>query len=254
MLTRRVIACLDIRDGEVVKGTRFQSLVSSGDPARLAARYQEQGADEVVMLDVSATNEGRAAALSTVALLRRELSIPLTVGGGVRTVDDVERLLEAGADKVAINTAATSRPGVIDEAAALFGGQCVVVAIDAKRDTGSPADKWRVVIRSGVDVTTTDAVAWAREVAGRGAGELLLTSWDRDGTGNGYDLALTSAVSAAVSVPVIASGGASGPADMVAALHAGADAVLAAGILHRGEWTIGDLKSALRERGMEVRL
>jgi imidazole glycerol-phosphate synthase subunit HisF len=253
MLTTRLIACLDVRDGEVVKGTRFQSLVRSGDPARLAARYQEQGADELVMLDVSATNEGRAAALGTVASLRRELSIPLTVGGGVRAIADIERLLEAGADKVAINTAAMSRPDVIDEAAALFGRQCIVVAIDAKRDT-SPAEHWRVVVRSGVGVTATDAVAWAREAARRGAGELLLTSWDRDGTGSGYDLALTRAVSAAVSVPVIASGGAAGPADMLAALQAGADAVLAAGVLHRGEWTIVDLKAALRTGGVEVRL
>lgn len=251
MLTRRVIACLDIRAGQVVKGTRFRDLQNMGDPAQLAARYEQQGADEIVVLDVSATLEERGAALEAVTQIRSQLSIPLTVGGGVQQVDDVSKLLAAGADKVAINSAAVKSPRLISDAADLFGRQCIVLAIDARRDVGAVG--WQVVIRSGSSPTPLDAVAWAREGASRGCGEVLLTSVDRDGTGQGYDGDLIKAVSTAVSVPVIASGGAAHPPDMVAAVKYGADAVLAAGMLHRGEWTIQDVKRELQRNGVEVR-
>jgi imidazoleglycerol phosphate synthase cyclase subunit len=253
MLMRRVIACLDVRDGRVVKGVRFESLRDMGDPAALAALYEAQGADEIVMLDVSATPEGRATAAATVRRIRRELGIPLTVGGGVRATDDVARLLDAGADKVGINTAAVRTPELVDEASSRFGAQCVVVAIDGARCASMPCGR-EVVVRSGSERTAMDVAAWAREVERRGAGEVLLTSVDRDGTGQGYDIEMTRCVSSAVGVPVVASGGATSPGHLAEALAAGADAVLIAGVLHRGETTVGVIKAALAAKGVEVRL
>ena len=250
MLLPRVIPCLDVAGGRVVKGVRFQGLRDAGDPVERAAAYAAQGADELVLLDVSATPEERGNALEVVRAVRRVLPLPLTVGGGVRAAADAERLLEAGADKVAVNTAAVARPGLLGELAATFGRQCTVLALDAARRGGG---SWETVIRSGRERTGLDAVAWARDAVGHGAGEILLTSWDRDGTGDGYDLELIAAVRAAVSVPIIASGGAAGPAHMAAALGAGADAVLAASILHDGHTTVGDLKRALEALQVEVR-
>jgi imidazoleglycerol phosphate synthase cyclase subunit len=250
MLLPRVIPCLDVDGGRVVKGVRFQGLRDAGDPVERAATYAEQGADELVLLDVSATPEGRGNALETVRAVRRKLPLPLTVGGGIRSGRDAETLLEAGADKVAVNTAAVARPALLDELAANFGRQCTVLALDAaERGPGS----WETVIRSGRERTGMDAVTWARDAVERGAGEILLTSWDRDGTGDGYDLALLAAVRQVVSVPIIASGGAAGPAHMAEALRAGADAVLAASILHDGHTTVADLKRELANLGLEVR-
>jgi imidazoleglycerol phosphate synthase cyclase subunit len=250
MLTTRIIPCLDVRDGRIVKGVRFQGLRDAGDPAERAALYEAQGADELVLLDVSATPEGRGNALDTVRAVRRKLPLPLTVGGGIRSGRDAETLLEAGADKVAVNTAAVARPALLDELAANFGRPCTVLALDAaERGPGS----WETVIRSGRERTGIDAVTWARDAVERGAGEILLTSWDRDGTGDGYDLALLAAVREVVSVPIIASGGAAGPAHMAEALRAGADAVLAASILHDGHTTVADLKRELANLGLEVR-
>lgn len=251
MLTVRIIPCLDCRDGRVVKGVQFQGLRDAGSPAELAAAYEAQGADELILLDVSATPEGRANQVETVKRVRAELSIPLTVGGGVRVEDDAARLLDAGADKVSTNTAAVARPQLIDALATRFGSQCAVLAIDAKRnadDTG-----WGVVVRSGSEGAGLDAIEWAAEAVDRGAGEILLTSWDRDGTRVGYDLSLLSAVSAAVNVPVIASGGADSPQHMIDALEAGAHAVLAASIFHDGDYTVGRVKAVLAEAGIRVR-
>jgi cyclase len=252
MLTRRVIPCLDVRDGRVVKGVRFQNLRDAGDPAAQAARYERTGADELVLLDVSATPDGRANATHTVAAVRQVLGIPLTVGGGIRTADDAARLLDAGADKVSVNTAAVDDPALLSRLADRYGAQCTVIAIDAARHpTG---DGWEILVRSGADRPRRDAVAWAVEAVARGAGEVLLTSWDRDGTRSGYDLPLLAAVSRAVSVPVIASGGAAHADHLADALRAGADAVLAASIFHDGELTPDDVKRALRAQGIEVRL
>lgn len=249
MLTRRIIPCLDVRNGEVLKGTRFSNLEHMGAPAELAARYEEEGADEIVFLDVSATLEGRAALARTVAEVRRVLSLPLTVGGGVRSVDDAAALLAAGADKVSVNSAAVANTDLVARLAARFGTQCTVVAIDARR-MGS---RWKVVVKSGREPTEIDAVEWACRAAGLGAGEILLTSWDRDGTGLGYDEELVRAVAGAVRIPVIASGGARGPQDFHRALEAGADAVLAAGLFHRGEWGIGAVKAELSTLGWRMR-
>jgi imidazoleglycerol phosphate synthase cyclase subunit len=251
---RRVIPCLDVRGGRVVKGVRFQGLRDAGDPAELAARYEGEGADELAVLDVSATPEERGAATDTVARVRRVLSIPLTVGGGVRSAEDATRLLDAGADKIAMNSAAVVRPGLISECAERFGVQCVVVAIDAGRVRENGAATWRVITRSGARRTDVNAVLWARMAAERGAGEILLTSWDNDGTRKGYDLDLTSAVASCVPIPVIASGGAARPQHLAAALEAGADAVLAASIFHDGEYSVGEVKEFLRTQGQEVRL
>lgn len=249
--TRRVVPCLDVRDGRIVKGVRFQGLRDAGDPVERAALYAAQGADELVMLDVSATPEGRRTAADTVAAVRAVLDIPLTVGGGIRAVEDAGRLLAAGADKVGVNSAAVARPALLTELAEQFGRQCVVLALDAaRRDEGG----WEVVVRSGRDRTGIDAIAWARDAVARGAGEILLTSWDRDGTGAGYDLALLEAITDAVLVPVIASGGAATPAHLACALHAGADAALAASIFHDGVYTVGDVKAALAEDGVPVRV
>ncbi len=249
MLLPRIIPCLDVSGGRVVKGIQFQGLRDAGDPVERAAAYANQEADELVLLDVSATPEDRGNALEVVRAVRRVLPLPLTVGGGVRTAADAEILLEAGADKVAVNTAAVTRPGLLTEMAATFGCQCTVLALDAAKTGGG----WDTVIRSGRERTGRDALGWAREAAERGAGEILLTSWDRDGTGDGYDLELIAAVRSVVSVPIIASGGAAGPAHMAEALEAGADAVLAASILHDGHTTVGDLKRELRALGVEVR-
>ena len=249
MLCVRIIPCLDVSHGRVVKGVKFQGLRDAGDPAELAALYEAQGADELVVLDVSATTEARGTQLDTVRRVRAELSIPLTVGGGVRGVDNAQSLLEAGADKVSLNTAAVERPELIGEIAGRFGSQCAVVAIDARKAD----DGYEVLIRSGKESAGRDAVAWARDVVALGAGELLLTSWDRDGTRSGYDLELVGAVAAAVNVPVIASGGAAGAEHLHQAIAAGADAVLAASIFHDREYTIGDVKRELRERGVEIR-
>ena len=248
-MTRRVIPCLDCRDGRVVKGVRFRSLRDSGDPVELATAYEAQGADEIVLLDISATPEVRSHHLDTVRAVRERLAIPLTCGGGVRTAEDAQALLEAGADMVAINTAAVERPALIGEIAARFGSQCTVLALDAApRDSG-----WEVVIRSGVEHTGRDALAWAGEGVRRGAGEVLLTSWDRDGTRAGYDLDLIRAVAETISVPVVASGGASSGEHLAEALAAGADAVLAASIFHDGDTTVGAIKANLADRDFPVR-
>lgn len=249
MLTCRVIPCLDVKDGRVVKGVRFSSLRDAGDPVEQARRYEAQGADEIVMLDVSATPEGRSTALDTVARIRDAISIALAVGGGVRTIRDAEALLGTGADKVAINTAGVERPEILTELAAHVGRQCVVLAIDAARIRGG----WEVVSHSGTKRTGLDSVAWARDGARQGAGEILLTSWDRDGTRSGYDLELIRATRAATNVPIIASGGADSAAHMAEALEAGADAVLAASILHDAVTTVDTIKSELAATGLEVR-
>ncbi len=250
MVTKRVIPCLDVAEGRVVKGVRFTSLRDCGDPAALAEEYMNSGADELVMLDVSATDEGRATALETVAAIRERLAIPLTVGGGVRSVSDAERLLEAGADKVSVNSAAVADPAILTEIADRLGRQCAVVAIDARKCH----DGWTVLVRSGKDDARRDAVAFAVQAVEAGAGEVLLTSWDRDGTGEGYDLDLLRAVSRAVHVPVIASGGAKDARHMAEAFLAGADAVLAASIFHDREARVWDIKDELAGFGVTVRL
>ena len=251
MLTARIIPCLDVRDGRVVKGVRFQGLRDAGSPPELAAAYEAQGADELVMLDVSASPEGRATAIETVKALREQLSIPLTVGGGVRRADDAAVLLEAGADKVSVNTAAVKTPKILTEMSTRFGRQCTVLALDAAWDEA--AGRFDVVIMSGKERVGRDAVEWAREAVDCGAGEILLTSWDRDGTRDGYDLPMISAIAAAVPVPVIASGGADRAQHLIEALQAGADAVLAASIFHDGDMTVADVKRELAAGGVEVR-
>lgn len=250
MLSRRVIACLDVKDGRVVKGTRFVNLRDSGDPVLLAERYEAQGADEIVYLDISATDEGRGTLLDLVRRTAERLFIPLTVGGGMRTVGDIARALRAGADKIAINSAAVRRPELLTAAATRFGSQCVVASIDAlKRDAS-----WEVYVNGGRQPTGLDAIEWAKGCAALGAGEILLTSIDRDGARSGYDLELVSRVSRAVSVPVVASGGAGSPRDVADAfVRGGADAALLAGVLHDGTTDIRSVKSALRAAGIEVR-
>jgi imidazoleglycerol phosphate synthase cyclase subunit len=249
MLARRIIPCLDVSHGRVVKGIRFQGLRDAGDPAERALLYEEQGADEIVILDVSATPEGRGNQVETVRRVRARLGIPLTVGGGVRNADDARALLEAGADKVSVNTAAVQRPELLGQIAERFGRQCTVLAIDAARRDG----RLEVLVKGGREGTGMDAVAWARDGTARGAGEILLTSWDRDGTRAGYDLELTRAIAGAVRVPVIASGGAAGPEHLKQAFDAGADAVLAASIFHDGELTVADVKRALLDLGVPIR-
>jgi len=249
MLAARVVPCLDIKDGRVVKGVRFQELRDAGDPVENAAAYEAQGADEIVLLDVSATPEGRGHAVDTVRAVRSVLSIPLTVGGGVRRESDAGRLLDAGADKVGVNTAAVARPDLIADISSRFGSQCTVLAVDAARN----ATGWEVVVRSGAERTGLDVVEWCRKATARGAGEILLTSWDRDGTRDGYDVDLVAAVAESVSVPVIASGGAARSQHLVAALQAGASAALVASILHDGDTTVSDLKAGLSRAGITVR-
>jgi imidazole glycerol-phosphate synthase subunit HisF len=248
-LLPRVVPCLDVRDGRVVKGVQFQQLRDAGDPASQAALYESQGADEIVVLDVAASAEGRATQIETVARVRAAIRIPLTVGGGVRSVADARRLLAAGADKVSVNTSAVQRPVLLSELAAEFGSQCVVLAIDARR-TGSG---WEALTHGGRQPGLPDAVGWAQEGAGLGAGEILLTSWDRDGTRAGPDLELLRAVLGAVRVPVIASGGIGERAHVADAFRAGADAVLAASVFHDGDDTVDGIKADLSVRGIRVR-
>jgi imidazoleglycerol phosphate synthase cyclase subunit len=255
VLRRRIIVCLDVRGGRTVKGVRFQGLRDAGDPVELAARYARDGADELCLLDVSATLEERRTTVETVAAVRAVLDVPMTVGGGIRSVDDAARLLDAGADKVGVNTAALDDPALLSALAARFGRQCVVVSVDAARrlqDDGD-GDGWQVVTHAGTRRRELDAIAWAREAGERGAGEVLLTSWDRDGTRSGYDVPLTAAVAAAVEVPVIASGGGAGPEHMAEVLAAGAEAALAAGIFHDGVMTVADVKRRLAAMGVHVR-
>ncbi|MGH2512474.1 MAG: imidazole glycerol phosphate synthase subunit HisF, partial [Candidatus Limnocylindrales bacterium] len=244
--------CLDVADGRVVKGTRFVDLVDAGDPVELAMRYADEGADEIVYLDISAAPEGRGTLLDLVQRTARSVFIPLTVGGGVRAVDEMQSVLRAGADKVSLNSAALADPTLIERCAARFGRQAVVVAIDAARE---PDGRWIAYGRGGRDRTGLDAVAWAERAVELGAGELLVTSIDRDGTGSGFDLELLRAIAARVPVPVIASGGAAGPADFVAAIRdGGADAVLAASIFHRRIYSIATIKAAMAGAGLPVRL
>ncbi len=249
MLSRRIIPCLDFEGERVVKGVNFQDLQDMGNVVELGTAYERQGADEITMLDVSATPEGRSHTTTTVRALRAQLSIPLTVGGGVRSVDDARALLDAGADKVSVNTAAVRDPSLLDRMSAEFGAQCTVLAIDAKRDGSS----WQILTHSGSEDAKRDAIEWAEEACTRGVGEILLTSFDRDGTGAGYDTELLRAISSRVEVPIIASGGAATTQHLIDALSAGADAVLAASIFHRREFTVGDVKQALQDAGIEVR-
>jgi cyclase len=251
MLRRRVVVCLDVDRGRVVKGTQFVALRDVGDPTELATRYEADGADEIVFLDISASAEARGTLLDVARRTAEQLFIPLTIGGGVRTADDVGVALRSGADKVSINSAAVARPAVLTEAANRFGAQCVVASIDAKAETGG---RWRVYVHGGRTATPLDAVEWARECVARGAGEILLTSIDRDGARTGYDLALTAAVADAVSVPVVASGGAGSAADVCTVLRdAHAEAALVAGILHDGLTTVGAIKTAMADAGLPVR-
>jgi cyclase len=253
MLARRIIPCLDVKDGRVVKGVRFLDLADAGDPVEVAARYDGMGADELCFLDITASHERRPIILDIVARTAERVFMPVTVGGGVRSVDDVRALLIAGADKASINTAAVERPALVREAADRFGAQCVVVAIDARRrHADDPAAGWEVYTHGGRTPTGRDAVAWAAEVEALGAGEILLTSMDRDGTRLGYDLELTRAVADHVSIPVIASGGAGTLEHLAEALEL-ADAALAASIFHDGQHTVGEAKAFLRAQGIEVR-
>ena len=257
MLRRRVIPCLDVANGRVVKGTRFVDLVDEGDPPELAERYARDGADELVFLDITAAPEGRPTLLDIVERTARRAFIPLTVGGGVRSVDEMRDVLRAGADKVSLNTRAVADPALVTACAARFGSQAVVVAIDARRtavDATHPSG-YEVVVKGGREPAGLDAIDWAVRAVELGAGELLVTSIDRDGTKTGFDVELLRAISDRVPVPVIASGGASGPADCIAAVReGGADAVLAAGMFHRREVSIGEVKAAMAAAGLPVRL
>ena len=249
-LTRRLIVCLDVRDGRVVKGVNFEGLRDVGDPVALAERYEAEGADEITFLDISATHEARATLLDMARRTAERLFIPLTIGGGIRTVEDMALALRAGADKVSVNSAAVRTPEILTQGAERFGAQCVVASIDAKWD----GERYRVCTAGGRTPTDLDAIAWAQECVARGAGEILLTSIDRDGRRDGYDLALTRAVASAVPVPVIASGGAGNATHVCEAiLEGGADAALVAGILHDGVTTVGALKSAMRRAMLPVR-
>src|SRR6201996_5947110 len=253
MALKRVIPCLDVDAGRVVKGTNFLDLRDAGDPVELAERYDAEGADELVFLDITASHEKR----ETIAELARrtadEVFVPFTIGGGIRSVDDAQAVLDAGADKVSVNSAALARPGLIDELAEVFGAQCVVLAIDAKARTGPGEDGWDAYVAGGRKPAGRGVIEWAREGVERGAGEILLTSTDRDGTSDGYDLELTAAVSEAVAVPVIASGGAGTLEHLAEALRAGADAVLCASIFHYGRHTIAEAKAHLAAAGIPVR-
>ena len=251
MLAKRIIPCLDVKDGRVVKGIKFRNLRDAGDPVEQAAMYEAQGADELVFLDISASIDKRRTVVELVRCVAEVLSIPFTVGGGIRTVEDIYSVLRAGADKVSINTAAVQNPKLVEEASAEFGSQCIVVAIDAAR---RETESWEVYIYSGTRPTGLDAVEWARKVEELGAGEILLTSIDADGTQRGYDVELTRRVSESVSIPVIASGGAGTPFHVYQVLTEGrADAALMASVLHYGMFTVRGLKKYLRERGVPVR-
>ncbi len=251
-LAKRIIPCLDVDNGRVVKGVRFVEIRDAGDPVEVARRYDEQGADEVIFLDITASSDDRETMVHVVEAMASQVFIPLTVGGGIRKVEDVRRMLNAGADKVAINTAAVSRPEFVKEASDHFGSQCIVVAIDAKQ---AGPDRWEVFTHGGRKATGLDALAWARKMTEYGAGEILLTSMDRDGTKDGFDLALTRAVCDAVSIPVIASGGVGNLDHLVEGITKGhADAVLAASIFHFGEYTVQQAKERMAAAGIEVRL
>lgn len=255
-LAKRIIPCLDVTDGRVVKGVNFLGLRDAGDPVEIARRYDQQGADELTFLDITASSDNRDLILHIIEAVAEQVFIPLTVGGGVRKVEDVRRLLNAGADKVGINTTAVTNPQVVEDAAGYFGSQAIVVAIDAKRvSQPGEAPRWQVFTHGGRNATGLDAVAWALEMQRRGAGEILLTSMDKDGTRSGFDLALTRAVSDAVQIPVIASGGVGKLQDLADGIKLGhADAVLAASIFHFGDHTVGEAKQLMRAQGIEVRL
>jgi len=254
-LAKRIIPCLDVTGGRVVKGVNFVELRDAGDPVEIAARYNDQGADELTFLDITATSDGRDLILPIIEAVASQVFIPLTVGGGVRTVADVRRLLNAGADKVSFNSAAVADPEVIRAASDKYGAQCIVVAIDAKRQPDSQGGGWHVYTHGGRKDTGLDAVDWARRMAAQGAGEILLTSMDRDGTKIGFDLELTRAVADAVDVPVIASGGVGTLEDLAEGItKGGADAVLAASIFHYGQHTVGEAKALMASRGIPVRL
>jgi cyclase len=254
MLTKRIIPCLDVKSGRVVKGTSFVQLRDAGDPVELADFYYKEGADELVFLDITATPEGRDTMVDVVERISEKVFIPLTVGGGLRSISDIQRMLRAGADKVAINTTAVLKPDIIKESATKFGNQCIVVAIDAKRVECIEGTWWHIYTYSGQRPTGLDAVSWAKQASALGAGELLVTSIDADGHRAGYDIELTRTISEAVSVPVIASGGAGTLADLYRALVAGkADAVLAASIFHYGTYSIGEAKQYLAKRGIPIR-
>lgn len=252
MLTKRIVPCLDVKEGRVVKGVQFVDLRDAGDPVELAAFYDEQGADELVFLDISASHEGRETMVDVVEEVAGTLAIPFTVGGGINTVDDMKRILRAGADKVSLNTAAVNHPEVITEGADYFGSQCIVVAVDAKWD--DKLQSWSVYTHGGRKETEREVIEWAKEVVERGAGEILLTSMDQDGAKTGFDLNLTKAVSSAVSVPVIASGGAGSKEDFFDVFERGlADAALAASIFHYKETSVAEVKDYLKERGLPIR-
>ncbi|QBE63965.1 imidazole glycerol phosphate synthase subunit HisF [Pseudoduganella lutea] len=251
MLAKRIIPCLDVTDGRVVKGVNFTELRDAGDPVEIARRYDEQGADELTFLDITASSDNRGLILDIIERVAAQVFIPLTVGGGVRKVEDVQRLLNAGADKISLNTSAVSNPQLVFDASQKHGSQCIVVAIDAKQV--SPG-KWQVFTHGGRNATGLDAVEWAQKMASLGAGELLLTSMDRDGTKSGFDLALTRAVSDAVGIPVIASGGVGGLQDLADGVTKGhADAVLAASIFHYGQHTVQEAKRFMAQQGIPVR-
>ncbi len=252
-LAVRIIPCLDFKNGRVVKGIKFENLVDSGDPLERALIYEEQSADELTFLDISATVEGRKTMAAEVARIRKRLSIPITVGGGIGSIEDATRLLESGADRVSVNSAAVRNPSIVDEIAGQFGVQCAVVAIDAAKNDAMPSG-YEVKIAAGAVSTGLDAVAWAREAASRGAGEILLTSIDRDGTSLGYECELTRRVARAVGIPVVASGGASKLEHFLEGYRSGASALLAAGIFHRGEVSIIEIKKYLASHNVEVRL
>ncbi len=254
-LAKRVIPCLDVTAGRVVKGINFTGLRDAGDPVEVARRYNEQGADELTFLDITASSDGRDLIVTMVEAVASQVFIPLTVGGGVRSVGDVRRLLNAGADKVSINTAAVQNPQLVSDATARYGSQCIVVAVDAKRVPGSGPLRWQVYTHGGRNATGIDALEWGRRMEAAGAGEILLTSMDRDGTRNGFDLELTRAYSEALSIPIVASGGV-GSLDHLAdgVLEGRADAVLAASIFHYGEYTVRQAKEHMAKRGIEVRL
>ncbi len=253
-LAKRIIPCMDVTAGRVVKGVQFLNLRDAGDPVEIARRYDEQGADELTFLDITATSDNRDLILHIIDAVASQVFIPLTVGGGVRVPDDVRRLLNAGADKVSINTAAVFNPQVVKDAADRFGSQCIVVAIDAKQTVWGAAPRWEIFTHGGRKPTGIDAVEWAKKMQELGAGEILLTSMDRDGAKSGFDLNLTRAVSDALSIPVIASGGVGNLQHLADGVQkGGADAVLAASIFHFGEYTVREAKDVMRERGIEVR-
>lgn len=250
MLTKRIIPCLDVTDGRVVKGVNFVDLKDVGDPVKVARAYNEQGADEIVFLDITATSDERETMIDVIERTAAEVFIPLTVGGGIRSIEDMKKMLQAGADKISINSAAIQQPELIQAGAEKFGSQCVVIAIDAKRQ----ADSWHVFVKGGREDTGLDVIEWAKKAVALGAGEILLTSMDADGTKSGYDLALNQAVCNAVNVPVIASGGCGSSADIIAVFEeTNVSAALAASIFHYGEVKIPELKQALAKNGVEVR-